>query len=220
MSQLRFRSSLSVLFLVGVGVGAAACSSSTTASDAGVTDASVSDSALPQTDSSIPQADSSVAPDSAAPDSSVPDSSMPMIACSSADAGAQCNTIVNGATDVPLATVATALPTGTGGTIADGRYYLTGFTAYAGSPLKNVTLRQTLEICGGGKTGQLVNDEAGQTKRKGFTVAPVGIVPNTVQTCQSNPTDADIPYSSYTATATTFTLYSTVYVFSATYTRQ
>ena len=118
-----------------------------------------------------------------------------------------------------LATDPGALPTGTGGVALDGIYYLTGFTAYAGSVLRpGLVLRQTLSLCG--SIGDLVNDEAGETKRKTLTFKPSGVAPNLTQTCASKAGDAEIPYSSYTANATTLTFYSTASTFSATYTKQ
>lgn len=114
---------------------------------------------------------------------------------------------------------AAALPTGTGGTIADGRYLLTGFDTYTGSALVGVTLKQTLEICG--NVGQFVNEEPGKPiAHKSFTVAPTGVAPNVTTTCSTEVPDTNIPYSSYTATPTEVTFYSTTFIFSVTYTKQ
>lgn len=216
--------------VVGVSclLGAAACSSTPAASDAGA-DASTTptDGATPATDGATPPTDGATPPvDAAIPDAPPPvdaGADAPVqITCSGVDAGAQCNTVVNGAAIVPLVADTGALPTGTGGSVADGRYYLTLLTSYPGSALRtDLVLRQTLELCGGARTGQLVNDENGATKRKTFSFTQAGIVPNITQTCQSQADDPNIPYVSYTATATTLTFYSAApYLFSATYTKQ
>lgn len=136
---------------------------------------------------------------------------------SAADAGAACNTLVNGASAVSIVQVTTPIPTGTGGTVYDGLYYLTDFTAYAGSGLTPRAFgRQTLMVCG--LTATFVNDEVGKsTVRKNFAFAPVGNVPNITETCASGG-GTPIPYSSYTATTRAVTFYSTVYGFSVTYT--
>jgi hypothetical protein len=208
MSLLRvipFAAAATVLVLV-------ACSSS---SDGGGTSGA---DAAAGTDSSSSTDGSSSADTSTATDSSTTDTST--TACTAfPDAGASCNAIVQGGTDkTPTAHVA-ALPDGTGGTIADGRYYLTGFDTYTGSALGGVTLKQTLELCGG--VGQFVNDEPGKpTRHKSFTFAPAGNAPNVTTTCSTEVPDTNIPYSSYTATPTTVTFYSTVFAFSVTYTKQ
>ena len=209
--------SLSSLLTIAVAVG---CSSDpATATDAGTVEASTpTDSSV--ADTSSPPADANV-PDTAKPDASTPDSSKPVIACSTVDAGAQCNTIVNGATDVTIVMSAATIPTGTGGVIQDGRYFLTETVGYAGTLVgAGTTLRQTLEICGGGTSGQLINDQTGVTKRKSFTIAPTGIMPGLTQVCQSQAGDSDVPYTSYVVTGNTMTFYSTAFNFSATFTRQ
>jgi hypothetical protein len=130
-----------------------------------------------------------------------------------------CNTLANDATNVTLVVVATPIPVGTGGAIADGLYHLTEFKGYATTPLvAGVMLRQTLAMCNG--VGVFVSEEKGGTYHKNFAVAPTGIMPNVTQTCSTQMPNVDIPYSSYTATPTTLTFYSSQYVFSGTYTKQ
>lgn len=133
------------------------------------------------------------------------------------DAGASCNTLTNDATSVAIVQAGVATPTGTGGTIADGRYFLTDLQGYTGNLLGALTLKQVLVTCAG--VGQLVSDEATQN-HKTFTYAPAGTAPNIVTKCSTQVPDQDIPYASYTATPTTLTLYSTTYAFSVTYTKQ
>jgi hypothetical protein len=210
MSILRvipFAAAAAVLVLV-------ACSSS---SDGSSGSTSTTDAAT-GTDSSS-STDSSTASDtSTATDSSIPDTSM--TACTAfADAGAACNTIVQGGTLKTGVAHAGALPTGTGGTIADGRYLLTSIDTYTGSPVAGVQLNQTLELCGG--AGQLVGDEPGKPQyRKSFSFAPSGIAPNVTTTCSTQMPDTNVPYTSYTATTTDITFYSPALTFSVTYTKQ
>jgi hypothetical protein len=168
--------------------------------------------------------------DAAAPDAGIGDvgivtdttaiaDSAAAVCSSMVDAGAQCNALVNGASPVALVVVATPIPTGMGGTIYDGRYYLTEFKGYAGTPLvAGVTLRQTLEMCG--NVGQLIGEETSGIYHKNYAVAPMGIQPNVTTTCSTQMPNVDIPYSSYTATPTSVTFYSSQYVFSGTYTKQ
>ncbi len=208
-------------------LGAAACSSTPATSDGGTDASTVTDSATPPVDAATPidaatPVDAATPPVDGATDASVPpDSSVPTT-CSAADASAQCNTVVNGATDVSVTVGTGALPTGTGGTVVDGRYYLTNITSYPGTGVApTLVMRQTLELCGGGRVAQLINDVAGETRRKSFVFTTAGIVPTTIQTCESVANDVAIPYASYTATATTLSFYAAApYVFSATYTKQ
>ncbi|MBK7580490.1 MAG: hypothetical protein IPI67_09825 [Myxococcales bacterium] len=135
------------------------------------------------------------------------------------DAGAACNSLANGAAFVPVTQVATAVPTGTGGTIAEGLYHLTKIEGYTGNPLGSLTMKQTLEICGG--VGQLVGDEQGPpVYHKSFTFTTSGTGITATTTCSTQSPNVDIVYSSYTATPTSLTLYSTAVKFSVTYTKQ
>ena len=132
--------------------------------------------------------------------------------------GAACNDVVQGGTDVPAAAVAGSTPTGSGGAVVDGHYFLTEFKAYTGSPVIGVTLKQTLDICSG--TLQLVEDEPSKPQyRESFTFSPSGTALNLTKTCTTESPPVDIPYASYTATATALTVYSTQYKFSVTYTK-
>jgi hypothetical protein len=133
-------------------------------------------------------------------------------------AGAQCNTQANVGANVVAMLVGTATPTGTGGPIADGRYVLTALVGYMDTPLKpGQTLRQTMVICGGSMqfVDGLVNEAP---VYKNLTISPSGTDPGLNQVCTTKA--GLIPYASYTATPTSFTLYSTVGKFSATFTMQ
>lgn len=187
-----------------------ACSSDSTSGGTTAADAA------PGTDSS--SADSGTGSDTSSSIDSSNDTS-PVMCTAFPDSGAACNTIVNGGTDQAIVPIATAIPVGTGGTIANGRYYLTAFNTYQGSALTGVTLRQTLEICD--KGGVFVDDQPSKpTAHKNFTFAPVGTAPNVTTTCSTEVPDSNIPYSSYTASPTQMTFYSSSIAFSVTYTKQ
>ncbi len=130
-----------------------------------------------------------------------------------------CNAQQNVGLPVVLAPVATDVPTGTGGTMVDGRYVLTSFVGYPGNPLiVGQTMRQTLVLCGG--TGQFVEGLTGAAPTfKNFSITTSGTAPTITTLCTSM-ADTNIPYASYTATATTVSFYSTVFKFSVTYTKQ
>jgi hypothetical protein len=169
-------------------------------------------------------ADSSVTTDTATSTDTTTSTDAPsdtsMTTCTmSPDAGAKCNELKNSGSDVVLVITAMPIPTGTGGTIANGRYTLTEFKSYLGSLLPaGQTLNQTIEICG--EVGNLVSNDKGKPEvHKTFTIKPSGTSPNLTGTCSTQMPDVAIPYASYTATATTLTLYSTTYQFSATYTK-
>ena len=72
-----------------------------------------------------------------------------------------------------------------------------------------------------GTSGQFVDDQPSKpTAHKSFTFAPTGIAPNVTTTGSTEMPDSNIPYSSYTATPTELTFYSTTFLFSVTYTKQ
>ena len=135
------------------------------------------------------------------------------------DAGAACNTVVNGASFVTITQVASTTPTGTGGTIADGHYFMTKLEGYTGNGLGSLTMKQTLDLCAG--VGQLVGEEKGPVVyHKIFTLKTSGTGIDATGTCSTQSPNVDVKYSSYTATPTAFTLYSTALSFSVTYTKQ
>src|SRR5262245_49853480 len=71
-----------------------------------------------------------------------------------------CNTLANVGTDVPVTTNAGAVPTMTGGQIADGTYVLTSQVVYAGGSTAGLgPLKQTFVIAG--NTVQVVQSGSG-----------------------------------------------------------
>ncbi|RLB52402.1 MAG: hypothetical protein DRI90_22165, partial [Deltaproteobacteria bacterium] len=71
--------------------------------------------------------------------------------CTLTDAGDDCNALASASTPITQTDSTDSLPTGTGGEIANGVYYTTGITAYAGSPAlgAGIVMEQTWEICDG-----------------------------------------------------------------------
>ena len=194
---------------LGLSVFAAviACSSTTTTPPTTTTDAAAEPDAE-TTDDAGTSTDATTTKDSS-----------PTTCTPAADAGASCNEVANGATVIKIVAKAMAIPTGVGGPIADGRYFLTDVSTYTGSLLTaGVDFKHTLELCAG--VGQLSGEDNGKPAyRKSFTYAPTGTQPNIVQGCSTQSPNVDVPYTSYTATPTTVTFFSTQYVFSATYTK-
>jgi hypothetical protein len=136
--------------------------------------------------------------------------------CVVPDAGGMCNALVNGASYVTIGAGEGEMPVGTGGTFVDGTYFLTEMKAYAGSPVPSgIPFKQTFVLSG--CKAQLVE---GTNVYKTFTYAPVGIVPNWQMVCSSKPNDANVPISSYTATPTSFSIYSSLWKFYGTFTKQ
>lgn len=212
MQRLSIARHVLVSCVVGLTIAAfAACSSSSGSGSSGSNvDASPgSDGPNPVNDGA---ADTSLATDSPA-DTAV-------VACNPpADAGAACNSIVQTGTDVPTTTSASAIPTGTGGTIADGRYHTTAVTAYAGSTVTGITLKQTWEVCQG--ASGLVGDEPGkpQYRKSGHFTTSGNQITNTNE-CTTQSPNVEVPFTSYTATPTSLTLYASSLLFSVTLTKE
>jgi hypothetical protein len=81
------------------------------------------------------------------------------------------------------------------------------------------SLKQTLEICG--TVGQLIGEDDGKPQyRKTFTIMPNGIAPHDMPVCTTQSPNVEINSSSYTATSTALTLFSSMYSISVTYTKQ
>jgi hypothetical protein len=138
-----------------------------------------------------------------------------------ADAGASCNTVENTATNITITAATGTMAKGMGGTIRNGTYFLSAVLTYPGSTLPDGTaIRQTLEVCNG--TALLSENiaDAAKSTHKNLTITPAGTVPNVDRTCSTKANDPKNVYSSYTATATSFTLYSTDGSFEMTFTRQ
>jgi hypothetical protein len=139
------------------------------------------------------------------------------VACSNTpDAGAACNTLANTADSITVSAGANPMPAGTGGTIVDGTYFLTELKVYPGSPVPSgIPFKQTILISG----CSLLLAE-GTDVHKNSIIGPVGMELNGEMVCSSKAGDVPTEISSYTATATTFTMYSMTTRFYASYTKQ
>lgn len=140
-----------------------------------------------------------------------------VVACTatSPDAGA-CNDVVNAAAQIPTTVLTTPAPDGTGGALVDGPYFLTKVETYAGSALPNTATWQETIVLTGATAQMVANDSLVGPFRKTFAVATSGTGITLTTTCGTPP----VPITSYTATPTSFTLYSAPLAASRTYTKQ
>jgi hypothetical protein len=133
------------------------------------------------------------------------------------DAGASCNTLVNGGRDVVAVAASGTIGTGTGGTIADGLYFLTEYVVNVDAGMTaGDTTKRTLQFCG--RTLAFVFDDAGQaTGRQNASLTPSGSVlaPKVLCSTKANG-DIALPY---TATETTVVFYAPGH-YSMTFTKQ
>ncbi len=124
--------------------------------------------------------------------------------------GGPCGAGANLGSDVDVQQMAADPPTPMGGTIADGTYVLTSGTLYTGAdggatgPL-GLTLKQTWRISGSAYSHVDFNQMMGRETRQGGTLMTVSAISlHLVQACP----DADFASYEFSATPTTFTLYS------------
>ncbi|MEO7092566.1 MAG: hypothetical protein ABI175_04895 [Polyangiales bacterium] len=215
--QKRFPLLISLTF--GLGLGALGCSSSD-AGPAEPTDSAAIDSAASDSVTSDTSATDSATGDTAsATDTATTSDTAPSDTAPCAP-GAKCNCVAQIGSEVPITAGTGTIPTGTGGTFSDGTYKMTEFKAYPGSAIKSIVFKQTITLSEGGTKGELVaNDSDKPEFRTNFAITTTPKVKFT-ETC-STETGGEIPYTSYTATATTFTMYAETspYLFSVTYTK-
>ena len=147
---------------------------------------------------------------SMAPDGASPDSVSPGMCGADVPPGQACNTLANVATAITPTCVSGTIPVGTGGTIVDGTYVLTSQTYYQDTSCSEVPLSETIAFAGG--CIHLVFESifsgtlSGTLKTEGNRFAAT-------QTCRHLDVDAavttmDAQMQTYTATSTTFTLFS------------
>jgi hypothetical protein len=170
-------------------------------------------------DTSTSSSDGGTAGDTAPPeqDAAVEDSSTcaPYKGAIPNDAGAQCHDLVSNAQPVTVIADPGALPVGTGGTVADGLYYLTEARAYPGSPLPPGTVLKYAILIAGDMSYTV--DDNGATVRRTTKKNPdggAGIV-----LCETK-TDNNPPAGSQTATCSSLTSYDSVSLFSAKFVKQ
>jgi hypothetical protein len=146
--------------------------------------------------------DSGASSDAASSDSAAP--------VSSCDGGAggnlcttamSCNTTVNGACTVTTVKATGAPPTFTGGTIADGTYYLTAVTTYGSGANAGQTQRVTMTFTGGAFTLAQDSDVGCNSAPTATGTTSISGIDLTLATaCPA----VDSEVVSFSATATTF----------------
>jgi hypothetical protein len=174
---------------------AAACSSGTHSRDGGSADGPAPDGAPA---------------DGPAPDGASPDIPPPGMCGADVPAGQECNALTNLGTTITPVCSTEAAPVGTGGAIADGTYVLTAQTKYDASCTSPLSLSETITIAG--DCVQLVFGSilpgTGSSR-----LTTQGSAISFTRTCEHIDIDGAVtiqPFSmqAYTATSTTFTLFS------------
>lgn len=117
-----------------------------------------------------------------------------------------CSTAMNGAMEATASTVAKAAPAATGGTIADGTYYLTEFNLYDptgdASPAAPSGMRTTLVIAG--NKMESVQEIGGETMTFAETFTVDGTALKRILMCPTEEPDLEAVYS---VTGTSLTIY-------------
>ena len=140
------------------------------------------------------------------------------------DAGYSCNNLVNTAELVDLSAATGTLPTGVGGPVLDGLYHLTKQVYYPGSQLTGTMLRsaETVLVCGNRTqhvkaTVDPARSQFGDEAHASGAFSTTGTAFTMTPTCGYLPA---IEWSSYTATTTTLSVYSTSLGLEVVFTRQ
>jgi hypothetical protein len=127
-------------------------------------------------------------------------------ACSSSSGSStNCNSLVDDGPTVTATEVAAAVPTPTGGTIANGTYALTALTAYTGvgGPTGNLALTASEVQTISGTTMQQEGTINGKESRYTTMISTSGTTISTSDTCPS----PSMATHGYTATATELRIY-------------
>jgi hypothetical protein len=144
------------------------------------------------------------------PDGAPEDTVSPGMCSADVPPGQACNTLANVATVITPTCVTGTMPAGTGGTIIDGTYVLTSQTYYQDTACSKVPLSETIAIAG--DCIQIVFGDLFSGTLSG-TVTPDGNRFTSTLTCEHLDLDGavdtmDEQTKTYTATATTFTIFS------------
>src|SRR4051812_14699317 len=123
--------------------------------------------------------------------------------------GQACNTLTSvGATVTPTC-VSGTIPTGTGGTIVDGTYTLISQTYYGSTACSSVAVNATLEIAGGcvqeGTSAPIPGAVSTAHTVAGAAVTRAAARPH--HGVDAGPFTVDFATDTFTATATTFTIF-------------
>jgi hypothetical protein len=145
----------------------------------------------------------------ASPDSGSPDGASPGLCGADVPPGQACNALANTSETITPTCVSGTMPAGTGGAIADGTYVLTSQTYYQDTTCARSPLSETISIAG--DCIQLVfasfvsGTFSGRLTTQGSAIT-------FDRTCQHLDVDgaaiSEAEMESYTATDTTFTLFS------------
>jgi hypothetical protein len=159
--------------------------------DGGVTDAAAKEGAAPT------QKDAAIQPDASPGDaSSAPD------ATSEGGTAVACNTLANTAMPVTVQQLAEDPPAPLGGTVADGKYDLTGVAIYTGpdGPSGSTGSAQTtIEISG----STIEVSSTGEPPTRTTSLSTSGTTFTSTDTCP----DSVVSTGSFTATSTTFSIF-------------
>jgi hypothetical protein len=144
------------------------------------------------------------------PDGASSDSVSPGMCGADVPPGQACNMLANVATTITPTCVSGTIPVGTGGTIVDGTYVLTSQTYYQDTSCPMLPLSETIAIAG--DCIQIVFGSIFSGTTSGRLTTQGNMFAGT-QTCQHLDVDAavtimDAQMKTYTATSTTFTLFS------------
>lgn len=159
---------------------------------------SSSGNAVTQTSDAGTSSEAGASSDAAAPAASCDDGGAGGNFCTTAPS---CATTVNGACTVTTVQAAGTLPTFTGGTVADGTYFLTAATTYGSSATAGQTQRVTMTFTAGAFT--LVQDSdvsCNSAPSAAGTTSTSGTRMTLAVTCPGGVSES----FSYTATPTTF----------------
>lgn len=140
--------------------------------------------------------------------SSVPDAS-PRLDAAGPDAATECSLVNDVGSLVEQTSVATAVPMGTGGAIADGRYVMTHWFLYTGAGggsggtghLESVTI----DVSGGVANGVITN-ALGGTELHAYTLTVNGTAVAVIDTCPMVGTHE--PWDHFSQVGNVVTLYS------------
>ena len=141
---------------------------------------------------------------------SSPDGAPPGMCGAGVPPGQACNTLSNAGSPITPTCVSGTIPVGTGGTIVDGTYVLTSQTHYQDTSCSMLPLSETIAFAG--DCIQVVFGSIFSGTQSG-TLTTQGNTFTATQTCQHLDVDAavtimDAQMKTYTATSTTFTLFS------------
>jgi len=131
-----------------------------------------------------------------------------------------CTAIANTAPAVNVTTGDATAPTGTGGTVEDGTYYLTAVVRTPASIIPQIKFRQTIRTSG--NTLEMTAENSNKpafTSVRTFTTSGSSIV--FARVCSTDVgMQTETQFNSYTADATHFSLYSIGLGITVTYTKQ